>query len=237
MLVSSPLTFNEDEIRAFSENYIMSLELEYLFHSGTIEGMSEQARKNIKDGNFPEVDLLQKYPSPAVLEVGSGIFPIGTLSPEGHKISLRACDALGVQYSVIYSVYGLKPYVKIDFAFVERLTDRYGENIFDIVRMSNALDHCYDPFIGVFEMLRTAKIGGTVRLIHFENESEREHAYGLHQWNITANGENSIVIWRKDFSADLKDILGSAAKITSKRIPRPNGNDIIRSDILKLEDI
>ena len=103
--------------------------------------------------------------------------------------------------------------MRIDFSFVERLTDRYEENSFDIVRMSNALDHSYDPFTGIFEMLKVTRIGGTLRLSHYENEAERELGYGMHQWNITSDGEDSMVIWRKDFRAEIRDILGPAVKV------------------------
>lgn len=199
-------------------------------------------KKDFQDRNFCEANLLSSYPNPSVLDVGAGRCSyVGTIPPkEGHTITLHACDVLGGAYAVLNELYGLKPYVATEFAFVERLTDRYPRDCFDIVRMSNALDHCYDPFTGIFEMLKVAKIGGTVRLIHRENESLRELEYGMHQWNITSNAEDSMVIWRKDFSADIRDILGAAVrirtKITSSSV-RSIESRTITTDIVKLEDI
>ena len=108
--------------------------------------------------------------------------------------------------------------------------------------MQNALDHCYDPFVGIFEMLKIAKIGGTVRLIHWENESVFELEYGMHQWNITSNAEDSMIIWRKNFSADLKNVLGDAVSIKTKVISSSLSGTrrkcrTIHTDIVKLEDI
>ena len=142
---------------------------------------------------------------------------------------------------MLHSLFGMNTYMKIDFSFVERLTDRYGENSFDIVMMSNALDHSYDPFTGIFEMLKVTRVGGTLRLSHFENESERELEYGMHQWNITSEGKDSMLIWRRGFKADIRDVLGSAAKVTTAILQRGHSSgkkiDLIQTDILKLEDI
>lgn len=243
MLVKSPLVLDEDAVRAFSERYIMSLESEYIGWFNTTKNKTQDARiKAIQDRQFREADLLAAYPNPKVLDVGAGrCCGVGTIPPEeGHTITLHACDVLAGAYAVLNALYGLKPYVATEFAFVERLTDRYPANSFDIVRMSNALDHCYDPFSGIFEMLKVAKVGGTVRLIHRENESVFELEYGMHQWNITSIGEDSMVIWRKDFSADIKDVLGDAVRIKTKITSgafRGQQTRTISTDIVKLTDI
>lgn len=240
MFIKSPLSFNESEIRSFSERYIMSLESEYLSWHNRMKNMNHiDLEASVKDRKFSELDFLEAYPNPLVLDVGAGRRSVvGTIPPEpGHVITLRACDVLAVAYDLLNQLYGLKPYVKVEFAFVERLTDRYEQSNFDIVRMSNALDHCYDPFTGIFEMLKVAKIGGTVRLIHHENEAEREMQYGMHQWNITSEGEDSLLIWRKDFRADMRDILKGCARIQTKRRDNQNGICNIISDIVKTDDI
>lgn len=240
MLVKSPLQIDESEIKAFSERYIMSLESEFLAHYNRVKNMLQKDRENaVKDRKFSEPDLLELYPNPTVLDVGAGrISAVGTIPPhEGHTIKLCACDVLAGAYNLMNPLYGLKPYVKVQFAFVERLTDRYELNSFDIVRMRNALDHCYDPFTGIFEMLKVARVGGTVRLIHAENEAEREMQYGMHQWNITSEGEDSMLIWRKDFKADMRDILKGCARIKTTIRNNPSGGRLIVSDIVKTDDI
>ncbi len=196
MLVESPLKLNEDDVRKFSEKYIMSLESEYISWYHLIRHTPiEILEKQISNKTFSHADLLSVYSNPKVLEVGSGAYPVGSISPEeGHNISLTCCDPLAVSYNTIISLFGLTPYMKIDFSFAERLTDRYEENSFDIVSMSNALDHSYDPFTGIFEMLKVTRKGGTLRLCHVENEAERRLEYGMHQWNITSDGEDSMVI-------------------------------------------
>ena len=242
MLVTSPLKLNEAEIRSFSEKYVMSLESEYIGWFNIINNTPIEIRCKLADNReFNASDLLAEYPNPKVLEVGCGAYPAGSISPEeGHTISMTCCDVLAIPYSILHSYFGIKPYVNIDFSFVERLSDRYEANSFDIVRMSNALDHCYDPFSGIFEMLKVTRVGGTLRLSHFENESERELEYGMHQWNITADGADSMVIWQKDFRADIRDVLGEAVNMKTKMNTiayKGNNARVITTDIVKLTDI
>lgn len=247
MLVESPLKLNEDDVRKFSEKYIMSLESEYIGWYNIIKNMPAENRiKSSSNKPFNSSDLLAEYPNPKVLEVGCGPYPVGSIPPEeGHNISLSCCDVLAVPYSILHSLFGITPHIKIDFSFVERLTDRYEENSFDIVSMSNALDHSYDPFTGIFEMLKVTRKGGTLRLCHVENEAERRLEYGMHQWNITSDGDDSMVIWRKGFRAEIRDILGSAVSIkttvsTKTVTPRDQRTwtmKLIQTDILKLDDI
>lgn len=46
---------------------------------------------------------------------------------------------------------------------------------FDVVHMSNALDHCFDPIFGLMQLISVCKIGGKVILRHNENEALNEH--------------------------------------------------------------
>ena len=244
MLVESPLKLNEDEVRAFSERYIMSLESEYIAWYNIVKNTPpEDRKKSASNTPFDCPDLLASYPNPKVLDAGCGPYPAGSLSQEeGHSISVTSSDVLAVPYSVIHSLFGITPYAGIEFSFVERLTECYGENSFDIVRMANALDHSYDPFTGIFEMLKVTRVGGTLRMTHFENEAERDLEYGMHQWNITSDGPDSMVIWRRDFKAEIRDILGSSARLSTKilegkRSTKDEPDRIIQTDILKLDDI
>lgn len=240
MLVESPLKLNEDEIRAFSERYIMSLESEYIGWYNSIKNTSlENRARSSANKPFNCPDLLTKYPNPTVLEAGCGPFPAGNIPPEdGHTITVHNCDVLAVPYAVIHSLFGINPYAEVEFSFVERLTERYGENSFDIVRMANALDHSYDPFTGIFEMLKVTRVGGTLRLYHRENEAERELGYGMHQWNISSDGPDSMVVWRKGFKAEIHEILGDSASLTTTVTGTKNTPDrMIQTDILKLNDI
>lgn len=150
------------------------------------------------------------------LDVGAGpISNVGVMTPRG-RVELSACDALASVYTAILARHGIVPYVATEFALVERLTDRYAPGSFDIVNMENALDHAFDPFIGIAEMLRVARTGGLVLLIHAENEAEREHYNGFHQWNITErNGR--LVIWRDRFSYVVDDVFAPFARVSASR--------------------
>lgn len=134
---------------------------------------------------------------PTVLDVGSGpISPVGINTSKG-QVNLYACDPLALFYKKLFKQHDVSPYVIPEFAYVEALTDRYNSDFFDLVHMSNALDHSFMPIIGIANMLAVAKIGGAVVLRHAENEAEQERYSGFHQWNITEkNGD--LIIWRKD---------------------------------------
>jgi hypothetical protein len=64
------------------------------------------------------------------------------------------------------------------------LTEKVGENVFEIAYSRNALDHSYDPLKCIQEMVRATKEGGHVILQVFEREGSRERWEGLHKWNF-----------------------------------------------------
>lgn len=115
-----------------------------------------------------------------ILDVGSGVLPWikGIL---GTKASIIACDPLAEEYAKIfdYALHGQEAPVK---AFAESLS--FGDNSFDIVHCSNALDHTQNPYKAILEMERVCRPGGMILIQGFENEAVHENWQGLHQWNI-----------------------------------------------------
>lgn len=117
-------------------------------------------------------------PSSRVLDVGSGVVSIlnGTVS----KFNLTAADPLGGLYECIfdYEKYGINPCVPVP---AEEMTY---ENEFDIVHMSNAIDHSQDPFLTFDKLYTAVRPGGFVIIQGFENEGSFEKWEGFHQWDI-----------------------------------------------------
>ncbi len=123
-------------------------------------------------------------PTSKVLDVGSGVVSIlnGTVSPD----NLTAADPLGGLYESIfdYEKYGIKPCVPVP---AEEMT---WENAFDIVHMSNAIDHAQDPEKVLYQLMKACKPEGFVILQGFENEGTFEKWEGFHQWDITVEEGN-----------------------------------------------
>ena len=128
------------------------------------------------------------------------------------KLDFQALDPLGHAYNLLKKQYNVDSGVSIGTGFVELLHELYAENTFDMVHMRNSLDHSFDPFHGLQEMLFICKVGGKVVLEHAENEAVNQKYSGLHQWNLSVqNEENSFVIWRNDERHDVCKLLSDFA--------------------------
>lgn len=148
------------------------------------------------------------------IDVGSGPF-----SRCGHitdKVVLNAIsvDPLAYAYIKLKKKYNIDNGIKLDNGFVEVLDKKYKSNTFDMVHMSNSLDHCFSAIDGIYQLLNICKIGGKVVLRHNENEALAEGYQGLHQWNLSLqNEEQSFIVWRDNIRYDICSIFGQYADI------------------------
>lgn len=148
------------------------------------------------------------------IDVGAGPF-----SRCGHitdKVALNAIsvDPLASVYRSLKHEHGVENGITLKTGFVELLSRDFGENTFDMVHMSNSLDHSFSPIYGIYQMLYICKVGGMVILRHAENEAEREGYKGLHQWNLSLhNEENSFIVWRNNERYDVRDIFKEYADV------------------------
>lgn len=138
------------------------------------------------------------------IDVGSGPFSrCGTIT---DKVLLNAIsvDPLAYAYRILKDRYGIENGIKLESGFVELLDKTFEANTFDMVHMSNSLDHSFSAVDGIYKLLNICKIGGKVILRHAENEAERAQYGGLHQWNLSlCNKENSFIIWRQNERYDI----------------------------------
>ena len=142
------------------------------------------------------------------IDVGSGPFSrCGRITDKVNMV-FTAVDPLAEAYNALKIKNDVNNGIEIETAFVELLGKKYNENTFDMVHMSNSLDHCFDAMYGIYQLIYICKIGGKIILRHTENEAERSEYNGLHQWNLSVhNGENSFVIWGKDKRYDVVELL------------------------------
>lgn len=180
----------------FWENYISTEGVSFSYERYLNQIDSEKA--------FQLEELLPENIDVKFIDVGSGPFSRCGRITNKCNLEITCIDPLGNIYEVIKKKYGIDNKNKITRGFVELLDKQFAANSYDIVHMSNSLDHCFDPIYGIYQLINICKIGGKVVLRHHENEAERSEYCGLHQWNLSLhNKENSFVIWNSEERIDV----------------------------------
>ena len=130
--------------------------------------------------------FLKGQPDAKVLDCGSGVVSIlhGTVK----ESNLTSADPLGHQYNEIfnYNKHGLimpLPRACEDLTFTD---------LYDVVHISNALDHVQDPRKAYEAMYEAVKPGGFLIVQGFVNEALHEEWQGFHQHNIDLDKEGTV---------------------------------------------
>lgn len=149
------------------------------------------------------------------LDVGSGpIGRCGFLSSKVKDLQITAVDPLADAYNYLKQKYHVDNGLDLRYGFVEILDTLFEKDSFDIVHMSNSLDHSFDPLRGIMQLLFVCKIGGKVILRHQENEGERCQYQGLHKWNLSLhNNQNTFLIWNREQKYDVCKMFSEYADI------------------------
>lgn len=185
---------------------------DYMDTQGDIyqEDYQDTIRENKKFVLNDDIDDIYQGKEFKFIDVGSGPFSRCGKITEKVNMNFTAADPLAEAYNIMKKNKQIDNGVEIDTAFVELLGKKYGKNIFDMVHMSNSLDHCFDALCGIYQLIYICKIGGKIILRHAENEAERSEYEGFHQWNLSVhNKENSFIIWREKQRIDLIKELGN----------------------------
>jgi hypothetical protein len=136
---------------------------------------------------FPEGDEYD------ILDVGAG--PISALGNKwwGKKLNIKAVDPLADVYNDIMQEYGMVPRVVTEKLDGERLSDSLSLDSFDFVYVKNALDHTYNPFRCIDEILKVLKVNCCCSLDHMVNEGTSANWNGLHQWDFYYEGNTFFI--------------------------------------------
>jgi SAM-dependent methyltransferase len=133
-----------------------------------------------------------------ILDVGSG--PVSILHGLLKNSDITAVDALADYYQQIFN---FKKY-KINPPIFNRAETLNYESVFDIVHISNALDHCQDLNLAVNNLYKAVKQNGYLIIQTFEKEGTEQKWAGFHKWDISysakgiyafsENGEKNLII-------------------------------------------
>jgi SAM-dependent methyltransferase len=169
--------------------------------------------RNIKTPELHEPVV--PYVKGKVLDLGSGVVSI----LNGTVKDLVPCDPLGELYECVfdYKKYNLPVPLPIAGEDIEF------KNEFDVVHISNALDHSQDPNKVFKNMLRATK--DLIIIQGFENEALFENWQGFHQWNMTLEGQTLKISGKEKVNLNSDDY--KLEVILSQLIPLDNKNWII----------
>ncbi|MDR2843100.1 MAG: class I SAM-dependent methyltransferase [Candidatus Symbiothrix sp.] len=207
------LAFDEDAYKRYLNNWLNGIKEEMYFWKNYIETACNAKNTECFQNDRPfKLDQYIDLPETSFLDVGSGPFSSCGLKTHKTKLHFSAVDPLAVIYKHIKIQNKITTGITPEFAVSEKLTDKYDINTYDIVHMSNALDHSFQPIIALLEMLFVCKVGGKVILSHFRNEAENESYTGFHQWNLCI--ENSeFIIWRPDIKYNVSKMISEYADV------------------------
>ena len=179
------------------------------------------------------LDLIKAPPGRdiRVLDVGSG--PVSTLGTpaRNNRVELVCTDALADHYNTLLGEAGYVDLPRIQKVKGENLLRAFGPDSFDIVHCANALDHFEDPALSFENMFRVCKPGGAVVVISVENEGEREHYQGLHQWNLRAD-DSGFLLGSKSGNENLL-LRAANGRYSWHYLPSPAEYRIFRVTVIK----
>lgn len=130
-------------------------------------------------------DFIRSVPNDFVLDVGSGVVSI----LNGTVPNIKTVDPLGGLYQFIFDYQKHKIEPPVAYPCEELPYDQE----FDIVHISNALDHTQNPYTCFWKLMQAVKYGGYLVIQGFEDEAKFENWQGFHQWNFTLKGDRIFV--------------------------------------------
>lgn len=192
----------------FWDNYMKNEGGEYFYD---YKNRVESKRIFALEDDVPEEKIGKSY---KFIDIGSGPFSnVGSITDKVHLDALYV-DPLAYIYNMLKNRYELNDAMELRMGFVELLEKDFEPDSFDMVHMSNSLDHSFSPIDGIYQLLNICRIGGKVVLRHAENEAVNADYQGLHQWNLSLhNKENSFIIWRNGERYDICEIFSEYADI------------------------
>lgn len=141
-----------------------------------------------------------------ILDVGSGPITVLGRNMDGKQLNIIATDILADEYMAMYDAFGIDKATAPLKVAAEELSQFFKHRKFDFIHAQNSIDHCFNPFEAIRQMLAVLKTNGTIYLRHEVCEAENENYTGIHQWNFELR-KNGFAIWNKEVKKYLTDVI------------------------------
>lgn len=148
---------------------------------------------------------------PLMIDVGCALSYVLGTEFDNSGTELHLIDPLAKFYNQILDKTHNKR-MRLKEGMIELLSTIYAPGTVDLVHVRNALDHCANPMLGIFEGLQVLRTGGVLYLHHHINEAERESYNGFHQYNIDCKN-NNLIIWNQKDHLNVSEILADFATV------------------------
>lgn len=238
------MTIIEGEIEKHLQDWLLGLysEIEfwkdYMFLKGGIYSKKWEETINCEKKFTLEDDIPEEMYGKSFdfIDVGSGPFSRCGIITDKVELNHTAIDPLADAYNLLKKKARLKTKINLQTGFVELLDRIYDKNSFDLVHMSNSLDHSFYPILGIYQLIYICRVDGKIILRHKENEAYNGSYEGLHQWNLSVDLDtNKFLIWRNKQSYCINEIFDEYVDIKCSKDPL---EDIFyRVEMVKKKDV
>lgn len=147
-----------------------------------------------------------------ILDAGAGPFTSVGSTSNFAELDVVAVDPLASVYDRILGARAITPHVRTQYAPVEALSLFSRGALFDIIHVRNALDHSFNPLLGILQMIACTARGGVIYLSHHENEALRANYTDFHQFNFEVK-DGRFFIWNRSHRIDVGEWLDGFAHV------------------------
>ena len=187
----------------------------YYSHPKSLEALyswSDYGKKCALDNFDIQKFLSQSGSRPVMVDVGCALSYVLGTEFDTPATELHLIDPLARFYNGILDS-TRNDRQRLREGMIELLSTLYEPGSVDVVHVRNALDHCANPMLGIYESLQVLRKGGVLYLHHHINEAEREAYNGFHQYNIECR-DGKLVIWNRKDSIDVNQELAGIADVS-----------------------
>ena len=111
----------------------------------------------------------------------------------GALLHIVHTDPLSADYSKAFRQAGIRPPHTAYPFMAEQLAGEFQRDFFDIVFCTNALEHCANPLVALFNMLAVLRTGGICILRHGWKNGLLNNYQGLHRWDLWCQDDHMMI--------------------------------------------